>query len=70
MREFMHVDDCAKACLFLMERYNEKVINIGTGIDVTIKELATKIQKLLISMETYYSTPKSRMERLENVECF
>ena len=41
MREFMHVDDCAKACLFLMERYDEEgVINIGTGIDVTIKELA------------------------------
>ena len=48
MREFMHVDDCAKACLFLMERYNEEgIINIGTGIDVTIKELATKIQKVV-----------------------
>ena len=45
MREFMHVDDCAKACLFLMERYNEEgIINIGTGIDVTIKELATKFK--------------------------
>ena len=33
MREFMHVDDCAKACLFLMERYNEEgIINIGTGM--------------------------------------
>ena len=48
MREFMHVDDCAKACLFLMERYNEEgIINIGTGIDVTIKELASKIQKVV-----------------------
>ena len=48
MREFMHVDDCAKACLFLMERYNEEgIINIGTGIDITIKELATKIQKVV-----------------------
>ena len=48
MREFMHVDDCAKACLFLMEKYDEEgVINIGTGVDVTIKELAANIQKVV-----------------------
>ena len=48
MREFMHVDDCAKACLFLMERYDEEgVINIGTGVDITIKELAANIQKVV-----------------------
>ncbi|MBJ10085.1 MAG: GDP-fucose synthetase [Flavobacteriales bacterium] len=47
-REFMHVDDCAKACLFLMERYDEEgVINIGTGVDITIKELAANIQKVV-----------------------
>lgn len=48
MREFMHVDDCAKACLFLMKNYNEEgVINIGTGVDVTIKELAQNIQRVV-----------------------
>jgi GDP-L-fucose synthase len=44
MREFLHVDDLAKACLVLLEKYNApEHINVGTGIDVTIKELATTI---------------------------
>ncbi len=44
MREFLHVNDLAQACLFLMESYNEKqFVNIGTGTDVTIKELAETI---------------------------
>ena len=47
-REFLHVDDCAKACLFLMNNYNESgIINIGTGVDVTIKELALIIKKII-----------------------
>lgn len=41
MRELLHVDDLADACLFLMQRYDDEPhINIGTGIDVTIRELA------------------------------
>ena len=41
MREFLHVDDLADACMFLIEKYNEGMpINVGTGTDVTIKELA------------------------------
>lgn len=41
MREFLHVDDLADACLFLLENYNEDMpVNVGTGTDVTIKELA------------------------------
>lgn len=45
MREFLHVDDLAAACFFLMQTYNEKeLVNIGTGTDVTIKELAELIQ--------------------------
>ncbi len=70
-REFMHVDDCAKACLFLMERYDEEgVINIGTGVDVTIKELAEKIQKIVgfegnISFDT--SKPNGTPRKLLNV---
>lgn len=44
MREFLYVDDMADACLHLMETYNEpEIVNIGTGEDVTIKELAETI---------------------------
>jgi GDP-L-fucose synthase len=47
-REFLHVDDCAAACLHLMETYNEPgFVNIGTGIDVTIKQLAETIQEAI-----------------------
>lgn len=43
-REFMHVDDLADACYFLLQNYNEAgLINIGWGEDVSIKELATMI---------------------------
>ena len=46
MREFLYVDDLAEACLFLMENYNGiETVNIGTGKDVTIKELAETIKK-------------------------
>lgn len=45
-REFLHVDDLAEACLFLMKSYNEKeFVNVGTGEDVTIKELAYLIKE-------------------------
>ena len=50
-REFMHVDDLADACYFLLQNYNEAgLINIGWGEDVSIKELAT-----LISTEVGYT---------------
>lgn len=40
-REFLHVDDLASACLFLMENYDgAEIVNIGTGEDLSIKELA------------------------------
>jgi GDP-L-fucose synthase len=43
-REFMHVDDLADACYFLMQNYNEAgLVNIGWGEDVSIKELAEMI---------------------------
>ena len=45
-REFLHVDDMADACLFLMENYNDgEIVNIGTGEDFSIKELAELIAK-------------------------
>ena len=43
-REFLHVDDLADACFFLLQNYNEKgLVNIGCGTDVSIKELAELI---------------------------
>lgn len=46
-REFLHVDDLATACLHLMEHYAEQgLVNIGTGEDVAIKELAELIQSV------------------------
>jgi len=47
-REFLHVDDLADACVFLMENYNEAgTINVGTGVDVTIRELAETIRDVV-----------------------
>lgn len=48
MREFLHADDLAKACVYLMENYSEpELINVGTGTDVTIKELAETVCKIV-----------------------
>ena len=48
MREFLHVDDLAEACYFLMESYDDKgFLNIGTGVDLTIRELAETIQSVV-----------------------
>jgi GDP-L-fucose synthase len=45
-REFLYVDDMADACLFLMERHDgSQIVNIGTGTDVTIRELAEKVRR-------------------------
>jgi GDP-L-fucose synthase len=47
-REFLYADDLADACIFLMKEYNEKsFINIGTGEDLTIKELAELIRDVI-----------------------
>lgn len=46
MREFLYVDDLASACVYLMNNYNDpEIINIGTGQDITIKDLAELIKK-------------------------
>ena len=45
----MHVDDLADACVFLMKNYNKsEIINIGTGKDQTIKELAEIVAKVTV----------------------
>lgn len=47
-REFLHADDLASACYFLMDNYNAAgLVNIGTGIDLTIAELASLIKDLV-----------------------
>lgn len=45
MREFLHVDDLADACVYLMEHYSDDMhINVGTGVDLSIRELAEKVR--------------------------
>ena len=47
-REFLHVDDLADACVFLMERYaDEHHINVGTGEDLSIRELAEILRRII-----------------------
>lgn len=47
-REFLHVDDCAEACLVLMERHSgEAIVNVGAGKDISIGELATLVAEVV-----------------------
>jgi GDP-L-fucose synthase len=47
-REFLHVDDLADACVFLMDRFNQAgFINVGTGKELTIRDLAELIAKII-----------------------
>ncbi|MET0394279.1 MAG: GDP-L-fucose synthase [Chitinophagaceae bacterium] len=47
LREFMYVDDLADACVFLMQEYNDKLfVNIGTGEEVSIKDLAILVKEV------------------------
>jgi GDP-L-fucose synthase len=48
MRELLHVDDLADACVFLMDRYDDdEHINVGTGMDLSIRELATTVRDIV-----------------------
>lgn len=48
LREFLHATDMANACVYLMEHYNEQgFVNIGTGIEISIKELAYLIKDIV-----------------------
>jgi len=70
LREFLYVDDLAEACFFLMERYNEKIfVNIGTGTDLTIRDLAAAIKdttgfqgKLVFDESKPDGTPRKLMD--------
>jgi GDP-L-fucose synthase len=59
-REFLHCDDMADACVFLMETYNEKkFVNIGSGEDISIKDLALLVKKIIgFSGEFEFNTSK------------
>jgi GDP-L-fucose synthase len=60
MREFLHVDDLADACLFLMENYSDEMhINVGTGVDLSIRDLAEKIRQVVYpAAELKFDTSK------------
>jgi GDP-L-fucose synthase len=48
LREFLHVDDLADACVYLMLNYNEKMfVNVGTGTDLSIKALAEMVKEIV-----------------------
>jgi GDP-L-fucose synthase len=48
LREFLHADDCAGACLFLMENYSDDgFVNIGTGDEVSIRQLAELVKRIV-----------------------
>ncbi|QQD15370.1 GDP-L-fucose synthase family protein [Sphingobacterium sp. UDSM-2020] len=48
LREFLHADDLANACIFLMKNYDEKgIVNIGVGEDISISDLAKLVKKIV-----------------------
>ena len=59
-REFLHVDDLADACVFLMNNYNDnQFINIGSGIELTIKDLVELISDIIgYTGEIYWNVDK------------
>ena len=71
MREFLHVDDLAEACYVCMQKYeDDEHINVGTGEDVTIKELAETVAKIVgnKSIEWDTSKPNGTPRKVLNVD--
>ena len=71
MREFLHVDDLADACLFLMEHYDDdEHINVGTGEDLSIRDLAECTRDIVapgVSIEFDASKPDGTPRKLLDV---
>jgi GDP-L-fucose synthase len=71
-REFLHVDDAAMACYFLMQKYDSpEIVNIGTGLDSSIKEIANLIKKVTEYSGTLQfdeSKPDGTPRKLLNVD--
>ena len=72
MREFLHVDDLAEACYVCMQNYDEaRHINVGTGEDVTIKELAETIASVVDfigDIEWDTTKPNGTLRKVMNVD--
>lgn len=70
LREFLHVDDLADACYFLMKNYNDnEIVNIGSGKEITIKDLANLISdivgfegKIVFNTEKPDGTPRKLLD--------
>lgn len=60
LREFLHVDDLAEACFFLMQKYNGKeFVNVGVGEDLSIKDLAQLVKRIVaFDGELVFNTDK------------
>lgn len=60
MREFLFVDDLADACVYLMQNYNSsEIVNIGTGEDITIKDLAYLVKEIVgFKGDIHFNTDK------------
>lgn len=71
-REFLHVDDLAEACVFLMKNYNEEtLVNVGTGEDISIKDLALLIKDIVGyegTLKFDSSKPDGTPRKLMNVD--
>lgn len=71
-REFLHVDDLAEACFFLLQNYSgNEFVNIGTGEDLSIKELALKVKNIIgFEGELVFDTtkPDGTPRKLMNVQ--
>ncbi len=71
LREFLHVDDLAEACLFIMLNYNKKqFVNLGTGKEISIKDLALLVKKVVgFSGELNFNStkPDGTMRKLMDV---
>lgn len=72
LREFLHVDDLADACYFLMLQYNDKgFVNVGTGNDLSIKDLAEMVKDIIgFEGELVWNTskPDGTPRKLMNVD--
>ena len=72
LREFLYVDDMADACVFLLEEYDgEQHVNIGTGVEISIKELAESVKTAVgYEGDTVWNTdmPDGTPRKLTNVE--
>ena len=71
-REFLHVDDLADACVFLMKNYSDAMhINVGTGEDLSIGELAEMVKRIVHPAATIvYDSLEAGRHRRENCSMY